>query len=67
MSMSVESAARALREAMRETVKRHSLWYLVQGALMVLAGIVALTWCWDNCHLARLPPESMDTWACCTL
>ena len=42
MSMSVETAARALREAMRETVKRHSLWYLIQGALMVLAGILAL-------------------------
>ena len=42
MSMSVEAAAQALREAMRETVKRHSLWYLIQGALMVLAGILAL-------------------------
>jgi uncharacterized membrane protein HdeD (DUF308 family) len=42
MSMSVEAAAQALREAMRETVKRHSLWYLIQGGLMVLAGILAL-------------------------
>jgi len=42
MSMSVEAAAQALREAMRETVKRHSLWYLIQGALMVVAGILAL-------------------------
>ena len=44
MSMSLESAAQAMRRAMRETVKRHSLWYLVQGALMVLAGILALVY-----------------------
>ena len=42
MSMSLESAAQAMREAMRETVKRYSLWYLIQGALMVLGGVVAL-------------------------
>jgi uncharacterized membrane protein HdeD (DUF308 family) len=29
---------------MRETVRRHSLWYLVQGALMVLAGLLALVY-----------------------
>jgi len=44
MSMSLESAAQAMREAMRETVRRHSLWYLVQGALMVLAGLLALVY-----------------------
>ncbi|MCP4380495.1 MAG: HdeD family acid-resistance protein [Hyphomicrobiales bacterium] len=27
---------------MRETVKRHSLWYLAQGGLMILGGILAL-------------------------
>ncbi len=42
MTMSLESAAQAMREAMRETVKRHSLWYLIQGALMVLGGVLAL-------------------------
>src|SRR6516165_10990418 len=42
MSMTVESAAEVLRESMRETVKRHSSWYLVQSALMVLAGVLAL-------------------------
>ncbi len=42
MSMSVEAAAGVMREAMREAVKRHSLWYLVQSALMVLAGLLAL-------------------------
>src|SRR5215470_17260255 len=38
MTMSLEAAA----QAMRQTVKRHSLWYLVQGGLMILAGILAL-------------------------
>lgn len=42
MSMSLEAAAEVLREAMRETVRRHSLWYLIQGALMILAGVLAL-------------------------
>jgi uncharacterized membrane protein HdeD (DUF308 family) len=42
--MSLESAAQAMREAMRETVRRHSLWYLVQGALMALAGLLALVY-----------------------
>ena len=44
MTMSLEAAAQAMREAMRETVRRHSLWYLVQGGLMVLAGILALVY-----------------------
>jgi uncharacterized membrane protein HdeD (DUF308 family) len=39
---SLEAAAQVMREAMREKVKRHSLWYLVQGGLMILAGILAL-------------------------
>ena len=42
MSMSLEAAAQVMREAMRETVKRHSLWYLIQSGLMILAGIRAL-------------------------
>ncbi|MBM3525596.1 MAG: HdeD family acid-resistance protein [Alphaproteobacteria bacterium] len=42
MSISLEAAAEVLREAMRETVRRHSLWYLIQGALMILAGVLAL-------------------------
>jgi uncharacterized membrane protein HdeD (DUF308 family) len=40
--ISLEAAAQVMREAMRETVKRHSLLYLIQGGLMMLAGIVAL-------------------------
>ena len=42
--ISLEAAAQVMREAMRETVKRQSLWYLVQGGLMVLAGVVALVY-----------------------
>jgi uncharacterized membrane protein HdeD (DUF308 family) len=42
MSMTLDAAAAAMREAMRETVKRHSLWYLIQAALMVIVGVLAL-------------------------
>jgi len=42
MTMSVEAAAQALREATQATVRRYSTWYLIQGVLMALAGIVAL-------------------------
>ncbi len=40
--MSVSEASKVMREAMRQTVKRHSLWYLIQGGLMILAGVLAL-------------------------
>ena len=43
-TVSLEAAAQAMRAAMRESVKRHSLWYLVQGGLMVVAGILALVY-----------------------
>ena len=58
--MSLEAAAQAMREAMRETVKRHSLWYLVQGALMVLGGVLALT---ENLlRHRRRPAEPTRKW-----
>ncbi len=41
-SISVETASHVIREAMREKVKRHSFWYLLQSALMILGGILAL-------------------------
>jgi hypothetical protein len=44
MTMSLDAAARVMREAMREKVRRHSLWYLVQGGVMVLAGVLALVY-----------------------
>jgi uncharacterized membrane protein HdeD (DUF308 family) len=43
-NMSLEDAAKAMREAMRQTVKRHSILYLVQGGLMILAGILAVVY-----------------------
>ncbi len=40
--MSLDQAAEVMRSAMRDVIKRHSVWYLLQGGLMVLAGVVAL-------------------------
>ncbi len=44
MSTSLEDAAQVMREAMRETVKQNSTWYLLQSGLMILAGILALVY-----------------------
>ena len=41
-NISLEAASQVMRDAMRQTVKRHSLWYLIQGGLMVVAGAFAL-------------------------
>ncbi|WP_246717335.1 HdeD family acid-resistance protein [Oricola nitratireducens] len=40
--ITVDQAARILRAAMRDAIRRHSFWYLAQGVLMMLAGVVAL-------------------------
>ena len=40
--MTLEQAAIAFREATRQTIERHATWYLVQGGLMILIGIIAL-------------------------
>jgi uncharacterized membrane protein HdeD (DUF308 family) len=42
MAVSLEEASEAYREAMRESVKRYSLWHLVQGCLLVAAGVLAI-------------------------
>src|SRR5262245_14782903 len=42
MSMSLDAAAEVFRQAMRETVRRYSLWYLVQGILLIVAGALAI-------------------------
>ncbi len=42
MPMSLDAAAEVFREAMRETVKKYSLWYLVQGVLLIVAGVLAV-------------------------
>lgn len=41
-SNSLDAAAEVFREAMRQTVKRYSLWYLVEGVLLVVAGTLAM-------------------------
>ena len=41
---SFEAAAAAMRDAMRDTVRRYSLWYLLQGILMVATGAIALVY-----------------------
>lgn len=42
MSVTLEAAAQAFRDAMRESIRRHSLWYLIQGVLLVAAGLLAV-------------------------
>jgi len=44
MSMSLDAAAEVFREAMRQTVKRYSLWYLVEGVLLITAGVLAIVY-----------------------
>lgn len=44
MAMSLDAAAEAFREAMRETVRKYALWYLVQGVLLAAAGILAIVY-----------------------
>ena len=46
MAISLDSAAATMRDAMRQTVRRYSLWYLVQGILMVVTGVLALIYPW---------------------
>ncbi|MCL5779329.1 HdeD family acid-resistance protein [Limibaculum sp. FT325] len=40
--LSLDEAAAAMRAAMRETIRRNSTWYLIQAALMVIAGVAAI-------------------------
>ena len=40
--MTLDEAAEVFREAVRDTVKRHSFWYLVQGVLLIAAGLLAI-------------------------
>ena len=46
MAISVDAAAAAMRDALRETVRRHSLLYLIQGVLMLVTGVIALIYPW---------------------
>lgn len=38
----MDEAAAVFRDAVRETVRRHSLFYLIQGVVLVAAGILAV-------------------------
>jgi uncharacterized membrane protein HdeD (DUF308 family) len=42
--MTLDAAAEAMREATRKTVRRGSLLYLMQGILLVIAGVLALVY-----------------------
>jgi uncharacterized membrane protein HdeD (DUF308 family) len=42
MAVSVNEASAVLRAAVRDTIRRRSLLFLVQGGVMVLAGVLAL-------------------------
>ena len=42
MSISVNEASAVLRQATRETIRRRSIWFMIQGGFLVLAGLVAL-------------------------
>ena len=42
--MTLDAAAEAMRDATRKTVRRGSLLYLIQGILLVIAGILALVY-----------------------
>ncbi|MGB6441653.1 MAG: HdeD family acid-resistance protein [Methyloceanibacter sp.] len=46
MVISADAAAAAMRDALRETVRRHSLLYLIQGVLMLVTGVLALIYPW---------------------
>src|SRR3954462_14259127 len=41
-ALSLDAAAEVFREAMRDTVKRYALWYLIQGVLLIAAGVLAI-------------------------
>src|SRR5262249_14073366 len=42
MSVTLEAAAQAFRDAMRESIRRYSLWYLIEGVLLVAIGLLAV-------------------------
>jgi uncharacterized membrane protein HdeD (DUF308 family) len=43
MAITVNEASAVLRQAVRDSIRRRSLLYLVQGAVLVLTGVIALT------------------------
>ena len=46
MSMTLEAAARRFTRRHADSIKRHSLWYLIEGVLLVVAGDLAMITPW---------------------
>lgn len=42
MAISVKEAAELFRQALRDAVQRHALWYLIQGVILMVAGFLAV-------------------------
>lgn len=42
MALSVSDAAEVFRQALRDSLRRHSLWYMVQGIILMIAGVLAI-------------------------
>jgi len=42
MTVSVDAAAQMMSEAMREQVRKRSFWYLLEGVLMMIVGVMAI-------------------------
>ena len=42
MALSVNEASAILRQATRETIRKRSIWFMIQGGFLVLAGVIAL-------------------------
>lgn len=42
MASDLEAASIIFRNAMREAFKRHATWYLIQGVLLIIAGMLAI-------------------------
>jgi uncharacterized membrane protein HdeD (DUF308 family) len=42
MTLSLDAAAEAFRDAIRQTVEHYALWYLIQGVLLMMAGLLAI-------------------------
>lgn len=42
MALSVNEASAILRQATRETIRKRSMWFMIQGGFLVVAGVIAL-------------------------
>lgn len=42
MAVSIAEASDVFREALRNSVRRHSFWYLVQGIMLTVTGLLSV-------------------------